>query len=338
MAHRTKINRVLRQPKTLNLALQGGGALGALTWGVLDRLLQEPRLRIEAISGTSAGAMNAAALAYGCVRGCRACARETGTSVWDAVGFSYYPRPSGSGALMIDLSRLFSPYQLNPFDINPLRKIISDVIDFEALRSRRAIRLFIAATRLSTGTLKLFENAELSTEALLASACLPTLSHAIEIDGESYWDGAYSGNPAIYPLLYQCRAADIMVVRLQPMQRDGLPTSAKAIRARMVDFQFNAAFLREMRNLALAKRELEKEWLPLGTLARKLKRLNFHLIEADDLIGKMRVEKTLNADLDFLLKLKDEGRARAEGWLKKSAGLLGRSPSVDLNAFVGTGH
>jgi NTE family protein len=334
MAHRTKLNHVLRQPRTLNLALQGGGALGALTWGVLDRLLQEPRLRVEAISGTSAGAMNAAALASGWVKGGRAGARETLSSFWEAVGSSNYPRPSGSGALMIDLSRLFSPYQLNPFDINPLRKIISDVIDFEALRSRRAIRLFIAATRLSTGTLKLFENAELSTEALLASACLPTLSHAIEIDGESYWDGAYSGNPAIYPLLYQCRAADIMVVRLQPMQRDGLPTSAKAIRARMVDFQFNAAFLREMRNLALAKREIEKEWLPLGTLARKLKRLNFHLIEADDLIGKMRVEKTLNADLDFLLKLKDEGRARAEGWLKKSAGLLGRSSSVDLNAFV----
>lgn len=337
MAHRTNINHVLRQRKTLNLALQGGGALGALTWGVLDRLLEEPRLRIEAISGTSAGAMNAAALASGWVKGGRAGARETLSSFWEAVGCSNYPRPSGSSAstqLMIDLSRLFSPYQLNPFDINPLRKIISDLIDFEALRSRRAIRLFIAATRLSTGTLKLFENAELSTEALLASACLPTLSHTIEIDGESYWDGAYSGNPAIYPLLYQCRAADIMVVRLQPMQRDGLPTSAKAIRARMVDFQFNAAFLREMRNLALAKREIEKEWLPLGILARKLKRLNFHLIEADDLIGKMRVEKTLNADLDFLLKLKDEGRARAEGWLEKSAGLLGRSSSVDLNAFV----
>src|SRR5258706_8046535 len=259
MAHRTKPNHVLRQPKTLNLALQGGGALGALTWGVLGRLLQEPRLRIEAISGTSAGAMNAAALASGWVKGGRAGARETLSSFWEAVGS--YRITSGSGAstqLMIDLSRLFSPYQLNPFDINPLRKIISEVIDFKALQSRRAIRLFIAATRLSTSTLKLFENAELSAEALLASACLPTLSHAIEIVGESYWDGAYTGNPAIYPLLYQCRAADIMVVRLQPMQRDGLPTSAKAIRARMVDFQFNAACLREMRNLALAKREIEK--------------------------------------------------------------------------------
>ena len=328
---------MLRQRKTLNLALQGGGALGALTWGVLDRLLEEPRLRFEAISGTSAGAMNAAALASGWAKGGRSGARDTLSSFWEAVGSANYRVSAGSGAsaqFMLDLARLFSPYQLNPFDINPLRKIISEHIDFEALRSRRAIRLFIAATRLSTGTLKLFENAELSTEALLASACLPTLSQAIEIDGESYWDGAYSGNPAIYPLLYQCRASDIMVVRLQPMHREELPTSADAIRARMVDFQFNAAFLREMRSVALAKRELEKEWLPLGKLGRRLKRLNFHLIEADDLIGKMRVEKSLNADLEFLLKLKEEGRTRADAWLEQSAGHLGQRSSIDLNAFV----
>lgn len=264
-------------------------------------------------------------------------ARDTLSSFWEAVGSANYRVSAGSGAsaqFMLDLARLFSPYQLNPFDINPLRKIISEHIDFEALRSRRAIRLFIAATRLSTGTLKLFENAELSTEALLASACLPTLSQAIEIDGESYWDGAYSGNPAIYPLLYQCRASDIMVVRLQPMHREELPTSADAIRARMVDFQFNAAFLREMRSVALAKQELEKEWLPLGKLGRRLKRLNFHLIEADDLIGKMRVEKSLNADLEFLLKLKEEGRTRADAWLEQSAGHLGQRSSIDLNAFV----
>ena len=328
---------MLRQRKTLNLALQGGGALGALTWGVLDRLLEEPRLRFEAISGTSAGAMNAAALASGWAKGGQSGARDTLSSFWEAVGSANYRVSAGSGAsaqFMLDLARLFSPYQLNPFDINPLRKIISEHIDFEALRSRRAIRLFIAATRLSTGTLKLFENAELSTEALLASACLPTLSQAIEIDGESYWDGAYSGNPAIYPLLYQCRASDIMVVRLQPMHREELPTSADAIRARMVDFQFNAAFLREMRSVALAKQELEKEWLPLGKLGRRLKRLNFHLIEADDLIGKMRVEKSLNADLEFLLKLKEEGRTRADAWLEQSAGHLGQRSSIDLNAFV----
>ncbi len=160
------------------------------------------------------------------------------------------------------------------------------------------------------------------------------MNHAIEIDGEPYWDGGYSGNPAIYPLLYRCRTPDVLVVRLQPMQREDLPTSADAIRARMIDFQFNATFLREMRNLILAKREVEKQWLPLGNLARKLKRLNLHLIEADDLIGKMRTDKALNATPEFLLKLKDEGRIRANAWLEKNGSLLGRRSSLDLNAFV----
>jgi len=319
--------------EAVNLALQGGGALGALTWGVLDRLLEEPRLRIEAISGTSAGAMNAAALASGWCAGGRHGAQKALSDFWNAVGASGNSLPA-SARLLIDLSRLFSPYQLNPFDINPLRKIITDHIDFEALRSQRAIRLFIAATRLRTGALKLFENPQLSADALLASACLPTMNHAIEIDGEQYWDGGYSGNPAIYPLLYRCRTPDILIVRLQPLQREEHPISADAIRARTIDFQFNAAFLREMRNLILAKREIGKQWLTFGKLPGKLRRLNFHLIEADDLIGSMRTEKTLNATPEFLLKLRNEGRARADTWLVNNAGLVGRRSSLDLDAFV----
>lgn len=318
---------------SLNFALQGGGALGALTWGVLDRLLEERGLRIEAISGTSAGAMNAVALASGWADGGRRGAQKALGDFWTAIGESGHSLPTPS-RLLIDLARLFSPHQLNPFDINPLRKIIADRIDFDALRSRRAIRLFIAATKLRTGSLKLFENRELSVDALLASACLPTLNHAIEIDGEAYWDGGYSGNPAIYPLLYGCRTRDIMVVRLQPLEREELPTSVDDIRARMTDFQFNAPFLREMRNFVLAKRAVEKQWLPMGSLARRLKRLNFHLIEADDLIGKMRSDKALNATPEFLLKLRDEGRRRAETWLERHARLVGQRSSVDLSAFV----
>ncbi|HEX9452268.1 MAG TPA: patatin-like phospholipase family protein [Burkholderiales bacterium] len=331
------LHQFLLMPKpkltALNFALQGGGALGALTWGVLDRLLEERHLRIEAISGTSAGAMNAAALASGWSAGGRRGAQQALSDFWAAVGASGSSLPV-SNRLMLDLFRLFSPSQINPFDINPLRKIITEHIDFKALRSRRAIRLFIAATRLRTGALKLFENKEISADALLASACLPTMNHAIEIDGEPYWDGGYSGNPAIYPLLYRCQTPDILIVRLQPMQRDESPTSADAIRARMIDFQFNATFLREMRNFVLAKREVEKQWMPLGNLARKLKRLNFHLIEADDLIGSMRTDKALNATPEFLLKLRDEGRTRADAWLNKNAGLVGRRSSVDLDAFV----
>ncbi|HVY05367.1 MAG TPA: patatin-like phospholipase family protein [Burkholderiales bacterium] len=319
--------------RSLNLALQGGGALGALTWGVLDRLLDERRLRIEAISGTSAGAMNAVALASGWMAGGRRGAQKALADFWTDVGNAGQSIPAVS-RLMIDLSRLFAPRQLNPFDINPLRKIIADRIDFAALRSRRAIRLFVAATRLKTGSLKLFENRELSVDALLASACLPTLNQAIEIDGEAYWDGGYSGNPALYPLLYRCRTPDILVVRLQPFERAELPRTADDIRARMTDFQFNATFLREMRGFALAKRAIEKQWLPLGGIARRLKRMNFHLVEADDLIGAMRMDKALHATPDFLLKLKDEGRNRADAWLERNAGHVGRQSTIDLDAFA----
>ena len=319
--------------KALNLALQGGGALGALTWGVLDRLLDEPRLRIEAISGTSAGAMNAAALASGWLAGGRRGAQQCLSAFWNAVGASSRSLP-GPSRLLIDFARLLSPSQLNPFDINPLRKIITDHIDFKALRSRQAIKLFIGATRLKTGTLKLFENMELSEDALLASACLPTLNHAIEIDGEHYWDGGYSGNPAIYPLLYHCRTPDILIVRLQPLRRDELPTSADAIRARMMEFQFNATFLREMRNLVLAKREVAKQLLPLGHLPGKIKRLNFHLIEADELLATLRTEKALTPTPAFLSTLKEEGRKRAALWLKTNAGSVGRRSTLDLDEFV----
>lgn len=328
--------------ETLNLALQGGGALGALTWGVLDRLLEERSLEIEAISATSAGAMNAAMLASGYVRGGRAGARENLSQFWNAIGSASYSLPmtagsasliSGSSKLLVGLTRMFSPYQLNPFDINPLRGIVSRLVDFEALRSPKAIRLFVAATHVRTGTLRLFENRELSEDSLLASSCLPTLHHAIEIDGQGYWDGGYSGNPAIYPLVYRCKSPSILIVMLQPMSRQDLPVSAESIRSRLTEFQFNATFQREMRNFILARKETEKTRLPLGRLERRLQGLDFHLIEADDLISRMQIEKSLNVDLGFLLKLKEEGRARAQAWLEAHSGKLGKASSFDLDGM-----
>lgn len=327
---------------TLNLALQGGGALGALTWGVLDRLLEEKSLKIEAISATSAGAMNAAALASGYVRGGREGARESLSEFWNAIGSASYSLPmtagnvsliSGSSKLLVGLTRMFSPYQLNPFDINPLRGIVSRLVDFEALRSRKAIRLFVAATHVRSGALRLFENRELTEDSLLASSCLPTLHHAIELDGEAYWDGGYSGNPAIYPLVYRCKSSSILIVMLQPVSRQELPTSAEAIRSRLTEFQFNATFLREMRNFTLARKEVGKERFALGGLERRLQRLDFHLIEADDLIGRMQIEKSLNVDLGFLLKLKEEGRTRADAWLAAHYGKVGKESSLDLDGM-----
>lgn len=328
--------------KALNLALQGGGALGALTWGVLDRLLEDERIGIEAISATSAGAMNAAALASGYARGGRDAARESLHAFWNAIGTSSYALPVAAGnatlmpghsKLLVGLTRIFSPYQLNPFDINPLRSIVSRLVDFDALRSRKAIRLFVAATRVSSGSLRIFENAELTEDALLASACLPTLHHAIEIEGEAYWDGGYSGNPPIYPLVYRCDSPSILIVMLQPLRRQELPVSVESIRSRLTEFQFNAPFQREMRNFALAREELQKEHLPLGKFARRLRNLDFHLIEADDLISRMQVEKSLNVDLAFLLRLRDEGRVRADAWLAAHAGKIGKTSSLDLAAM-----
>lgn len=323
--------------KLINLALQGGGALGALTWGMLDRLLEEPRIGIEAISATSAGAMNAAVLASGFCNGGPAGARASLSEFWHAVGSSGYSLPSGNAALatgparmLAGLTRMFSPYQLNPFDINPLRSIVARLVDFPAIRSRKAIRLFIAATRVRTGALRLFENRELSEDALLASACLPTLHHAIEIDGEAYWDGGYSGNPALYPLVYRSRSPSILVMLLQPLEREDVPTSAEAIRSRLTEFQFNAPFLREMRGLVLARAQVRKQRLVMGGLSRRLRDLDFHILEAADLIGRLQVEKTLNVDLGFLLKLRDAGRARAEAWLAANLGKVGRQSSVDL--------
>ncbi len=253
-----------RRRKVITLALQGGGALGALTWGVLDRLLEEPKLKIEAISGTSAGAINAAALTSGYVKGGREGARQCLDDFWNSVGTASYSIGSSTGMhgallpnpqrLLLGLTRYFSPYQLNPFDINPLRDIVAKVVDFDAVQSRRAIRLFVGATRVRTGTLRLFENRELTPDALLSSACLPTLHHAIEIDGEPYWDGGYSGNPAVYPLIYRCKSPSILVVMLQPLTREDPPTTAQAIRSRLTEFQFNSSFLREMRSIALPNR------------------------------------------------------------------------------------
>jgi len=197
------------------------------------------------------------------------------------------------------------------------------------------IKLFITATNVRTGRGRIFRNAEITADVLLASACLPTMFQAIEIDGEPYWDGGYSGNPAVYPLIYRCNTPNILVVMLQPLTRQDPPTSAQAIRSRLTEFQFNSSFLREMRSIALAKQAIDAQWLPVGRLERRFRKLNFHLIETDDLLARMNVDKALNADLGFLLKLKEEGRTRAGTWLGKHFGQVGGESSIDLVKLFG---
>ncbi|MBP7442530.1 MAG: patatin-like phospholipase family protein [Thauera sp.] len=332
------------QKPSLSLALQGGGAHGAYTWGVLDRLL-EAGIRIDGISGTSAGAMNAVALAHGWTAGGADGARAALADFWQAVGDSVpfhvellnSLNSTTDGALptpmnvMMGFMRLFSPYQLNPFELNPLRDVVRAQFDFERLRRDCPLKLFIAATAVRTGKVRLFHTAELSEAALLASACLPTLHHAVEIDGEHYWDGGFTANPAIYPLLYECSTPDILMVLLNPLQRDDAPRSAEDISARSMELGFSTTFLREMRMIAHARQYIAETagWMPLGRLERKLVGQRFHLIEARELAEAGSASK-LNAASGFLTELHTLGRSRADEWLRKQYRHVGRKETVDV--------
>lgn len=341
-----------QRPRSISLALQGGGSHGAFTWGVLDRLLEDDRLHIEGISGASAGAMNAVVLANGLMNGGRDGARQALTEFWEAVAGSMPLDPLearviedldgvGNGdpspllKFMLTMSRYYSPYELNPLNQNPLRDIIDRQIDFERLRRECPIRLFIATTQARTGKLRVFENPELGAAVLLASACLPTLQQAIEIDGEEYWDGGYSANPAMFPLLTRCRARDIMVVMLHPLVHRIDSKSARAIWNRVTELSFSATFLREMQTIAYLKRRAEHSWLALGWLDRRLHRANFHLIEAEELMTRLSSSSKLNVHHAFLHFLHDQGRQQATLWLERHYGSIGARSSVDLTALFG---
>jgi NTE family protein len=312
--------------KIVSLALQGGGSHGAFTWGVLDRLLEDERIEIEAISGASAGAVNAVVLAHGLTSGGRDGARQALAELWNSV--SSYANPASNGFL--SLTQYFSPYQLNPLNVNPLRDIVAKLVDFERIKSDSKIKLFIAATQVRTAKLRLFKNEELSLEALLASTCLPLLHQAVEIDGEPYWDGGFSANPAVFPLFYDCETPDVIIVLLHPLRRPDAPTTSAGISSRMAELSFSAPFLREMRAIALAKNYVENSHFPFSGLERRLARMNFHLIEAEELMTQLSVESKLDSRSSFLTMLRDHGRARAEIWLEKSFALVGERSSIDL--------
>ena len=330
----------------LSLALQGGGAHGAYTWGVLDRLLEDG-WALDGISGTSAGAMNAVALAQGWTRGGADGARESLAAFWEAVADStpleldllHSLYPNGDGGLpqpvsmMLNFTRLFSPYEFNPLALNPLRDVVRAQFDFERIRRDCSLKLFIVATRVQSGKVRLFRTGELSEDALLASACLPTLHHAVEIDGEAYWDGGFTANPAIYPLMYECDTPDILLVVLNPLCIAGSPRSAEDIAARTMELGFSTTFLREMRMIAHARGYIGEgsPWVPLGRHERKLMGLRFHLIEAEELADAGHGSK-LNAARAFLHELRDLGRARTDRWVRKNRRHVGQQATVDLEA------
>ena len=329
--------------KRVNLALQGGGAHGAFTWGVLDRLLEHPRIEIEGISGTSAGAMNAAVLAAGLSddgnEGARARLDDFWRQVSDMDRFSPIQRTfwewfnggysldySPGLAYMETLSRTFSPYQVNPFNFNPLRGVLEDLIDFDTVRHASRVKLFISATNVSTGRARIFENRDMSPDVLMASSCLPQMFQAVEIDGEHYWDGGYMGNPALFPLIYGAESRDIILVQINPLLRAGVPKSARDIQNRIIEISFNASLMHEMRAIHFVTRLIHSGQLDSGDYKSML----MHMIEAEHLLEGFGASSKLNADWDFLRTLRDIGRETAETWLAANFEKLGVESTVDL--------
>tara|TARA_R110002110_G_scaffold415612_2_gene651607 strand:- start:72792 stop:73835 length:1044 start_codon:yes stop_codon:yes gene_type:complete len=336
-------DRATGPAKRINLALQGGGAHGAYTWGVLDRLLEEPRIEIAAISGTSAGAMNAAVLAAGLSDDGAAGARSRldsfwhevakldryspiQRSLWDWFSGGYRLDHSPGLALVETLSRTFSPYQVNPLNFNPLRDIIEDLVDFDLVRHASRVKLFISATNVSSGRARIFENRELSIEVLLASACLPHVFQAVEIDGEHYWDGGYMGNPAIFPLIYGSDTRDVVIVQINPLERPGVPKTSREIQDRVNEISFNASLMHEMRAIHFVTRLVQT-----GAIDGDLyKHMLVHMIESEEALSALGASTKLNADWDFLRMLKDIGRAAATRWLDGHFDKLGVESSIDL--------
>ena len=334
---------VARQ-KVVNLALQGGGSHGAFTWGVLDRLLEEEAFHFEGLCGTSAGAANAVVLADGFAAGGREGARQALRKYWQRVSdlWSRGPfKPSliGEGNSDFGLENSFgfrfiepmthfaSPYQLNPFNLNPFKDMLAEAIDFERVRRQTAFKLFVCATDVQTAKVKIFTGKELTADHVLASTCLPLLMQTVEIDGEYYWDGMYSGNPAIYPLVYECDSRDILLVHITPAERPGVPKTSPAIMNRMQEISSNTSLIREMRMIASYNKLIEQGRMGGG------KRMLMHVIEAEEFIRAFSWSSRLNAGWDFLLHLYNMGRDRADQWLKANFDRIGTELTVDLDSI-----
>ncbi|HET9534793.1 MAG TPA: patatin-like phospholipase family protein [Mesorhizobium sp.] len=334
-----------QNPLRVDLALQGGGAHGAFTWGVLDRLLEESWLKIEGISGTSAGAMNAAVMAHGFTAGGAAGASQALETFWrkvsDAARFSPFQRGpldvllgrwtldhSPLYVAMDMMARVFSPYDLNPGGTNPLRAILAETINFKRLADC-PIKLFVTATNVHTGRGRVFRNGELTPDVLLASACLPTLFQAIEIDGIPYWDGGYAGNPTITPLVRECESQDTILVPINPVERPGTPRSARDILNRLNEISFNAVLLKELKMIAL----LRKVAQVADEEGARWAAMRIHVISSETMTNLGSSSK-LNAEWEFLTMLRDEGRKAADAFLHAHADNLGKGSTVNLDVLL----
>lgn len=346
---RASASRNVRAAPVINLALQGGGAHGAFGWGVLDKLLEDGRIDVEGFSATSAGAMNAVVYAYGKMKGGKDGARAALDQFWrrisdagrissparrtpvDAWLQSFGVQETISYRMFETMTRILSPYQFNPLNFNPLRDVLTEVVDFDDLKACQCTTIRLCATNVRSGKPKIFTNEMMSPEAVLASACLPMLFQAVEIDGEHFWDGGYIGNPAIYPLIYDAQAHDILIVHINPIARPDVPVNSPEIANRINEISFNSSLIREMRAIAFTSKILDEDWIK-PEFRDRLKRLYMHAIRADALMAQFSVASKFEVDWDFLTRLRDIGRQSAAAWLDRHFDDLGQRSTIDLRA------
>lgn len=340
--------------KTINLALQGGGSHGAFTWGVLSRLNEENNLQIEGISGTSSGAMNASLYTSGllsyknksdAIQPLNAFWHDLGdvftqifTPANNLVDFPFLQNSNNNPFLryFMGMTQGFSPYVFNPSNLDPLRELVEKHVKFNKFHQRSRQKLYVAATNVKNSKLKIFEREEITADHLLASACLPAIHHAVEINGETYWDGGFSGNPVISPLIFGCKAKDILIVLVNPLEIEQVPKSAESISERISEIAFNANFMREMRAITLSKRYIKKQaFIPRfrGSLEKKLDNVRLHIIQATDCLSNIEDKSKHDASPALLNELYESGYNCADRWIQTNMSYVGKESSIDLSLF-----
>jgi len=337
--------------KKINLALQGGGAHGAFTWGVLDHLLEDGRFTIEGISGASAGAINAVLLADGLARGGREEAQKRLAEFWRAASlggdlpevqrraldrlFSIVPLDDTPMGIWFNaLSRFLSPYDFNPLNINPLKDLIVRFVDFDAIRACEGLRLFISATNVRSGKLRVFPREKITADVIMASACLPLLFQAVEIDGVPYWDGGYVGNPPLFPLFHATETEDVLIVQINPLERASVPRTNQEIMGRVNEISFNASLMAELRAIEFVGRLIERGQIPRGRAQGEYRRINVHRIVLEGSAKKLDYASRLNNDYDFFEMLRANGRRAARRFLDEHFDDIGRRSTIDLPTAV----
>jgi NTE family protein len=339
----------MASPKKINLALQGGGAHGAFTWGVLDSILADSRLEIEGISGASAGAINAVMLADGLARGGPAEARKRLADVWRAVStngdltplertvtdrlLSFVPYDGSPAQAWFDtVSRFWSPYDFNPLNINPLKDVVERFVDFEKLRACGDRQVFVSATNVFTGRLRIFPRDKITAEVVMASACLPMVFQAVEIDGIPYWDGGYMGNPAIFPFFRTTDTEDVLIVSINPVQRNATPRTQNEIMNRINEITFNSSLIAEYRAIEFVTRLIDQGKLPRGRGAGEYRRINVHRIALDSAFKELTADSKLDSDFAFFELLRNGGQRAGKDFLSKHFEDLGVRSTVDIAA------